>query len=73
MEKKNKFTLGTERYENIKNLHIKKLSLFLLLLHRKWIKLHNEELHTLNHLPNTLRLIESMRQARHIARIGEVE
>jgi hypothetical protein len=38
-----------------------------------WRKLHNEELHNLYSLPNTIRTIKSrrMRWAGHVARIGE--
>jgi PAS domain-containing protein len=38
-----------------------------------WRKLHNEELHNLHSLPNTVRMIKSrrMRWAGHVARMGE--
>jgi hypothetical protein len=38
-----------------------------------WKKLHNEELHSLHSLPNTVRVIKSrkLRWAGHVARMGE--
>jgi len=42
---------------------------------REWRKLHNEQLHDLYSLPNTVRVIKSgrMRWAGHIARMGREE
>jgi hypothetical protein len=38
----------------------------------EWRKLHNEELHDLYSLPNTVRVVKSrMRWAGHVARMGE--
>jgi hypothetical protein len=40
---------------------------------REWRKLHNEELHDLNSLPNIVRVVKSrrIRLAGYVARMGE--